>query len=92
MDDITLNEVSAILSLSRSYLSTLFKKEVGISFTQYLIHFRLHRAIEILQKEDLPLNNVAEMVGYPNYAQFSKIFKSHKGISPTTYFKNIKIT
>ncbi|AJS58896.1 phosphoenolpyruvate hydrolase family protein [Paenibacillus sp. IHBB 10380] len=90
MDDITLNEVSAILSLSRSYLSTLFKKEVGISFTQYLIHFRLHRAIEILQKEDLPLNNVAEMVGYPNYAQFSKIFKNHKGISPTAYFKNLK--
>lgn len=82
MNEITLNEVAEILSLSRSYLSTLFKKEIGISFTQYLIDFRLNRAIEIIQLENLPLNRVAEMVGYPNYPQFSKIFKKHKGMSP----------
>lgn len=82
MDNITLNEVSDILSLSRSYLSTLFKKEMGISFTQYLIDFRLNRAIEIIQVENLPLGRVAEMVGYSNYPQFSKIFKKHRGISP----------
>lgn len=87
MDDITLNEVSDILSLSRSYLSTLFKKEIGITFTQYLIDFRLNRAIEIIELENLPLNRVAEMVGYPNYPQFSKIFKKHRGISPKEIMK-----
>lgn len=87
MDEITLNEVAEILNLSRSYLSTLFKKEVGISFTQYLIDFRLNRAIEILKLENLPLNSVAEMVGYPDYTQFSKIFKKYKGVSPKNYIK-----
>lgn len=87
MDEITLNEIAEILNLSRSYLSTLFKKEVGISFTQYLIHFRLNRAIEILKLENLPLNSVAEMVGYPDYTQFSKIFKKYKGVSPKYYIK-----
>lgn len=85
MNEISLNEIAEILRLSRSYLSTLFKKEVGLSFTQYLIDFRLNRAIEIIQKESLPLTNVAEMVGYPNYSQFSKMFKKHKGLSPTYY-------
>ncbi|MDQ0174829.1 phosphoenolpyruvate hydrolase family protein [Bacillus chungangensis] len=87
MDEITLNEIAEILNLSRSYLSTLFKKEVGISFTQYLINFRLNRAIEILKLENLPLNSVAEMVGYPDYTQFSKIFKKYKGVSPKYYIK-----
>ena len=87
MDEITLNEVAEILNLSRSYLSTLFKKEMGISFTQYLIDFRLNRAIEILKLENLPLNSVAEMVGYPDYTQFSKIFKKYKGVSPKSYIK-----
>lgn len=87
MDHISLNEVAEIINLSRSYLSTLFKKEVGISFTQYLIDFRLNRAIEILHKEKLPLTIVAEMVGYANYADFSKIFTKHKGVSPTIYAK-----
>ncbi|MFJ6266696.1 helix-turn-helix domain-containing protein [Lysinibacillus xylanilyticus] len=77
--------MAEILNLSRSYLSTLFKNEVGISFTEYLINFRLNRAIEILKLEKLPLNNIAEMVGYPDYTQFSKIFKKYKGVSPKNY-------
>ncbi|MFC9539973.1 phosphoenolpyruvate hydrolase family protein [Lysinibacillus sp. NPDC056959] len=89
MDEISLNEVAEILSLSRSYLSTLFKKEMGISFTEYLINFRLNRAIEILKFEKIPLNNIAEMVGYPDYTQFSKIFKKYKGVSPKNYLTSI---
>lgn len=85
MEEIKLNELAEILNLSRSYLSTLFKKEVGISFTEYLIDFRLNRAIEILAKDNLPLHSVAEMVGYSNYAQFSKIFKKQKGVAPKTF-------
>ena len=68
-EPITLNELAGIMNLSRSYLSTLFKKEMGISFTTYLIDYRINRAIEILQEKSLPLNMVAELVGYSNYAQ-----------------------
>ncbi|GKV67409.1 MULTISPECIES: phosphoenolpyruvate hydrolase family protein [unclassified Sporosarcina] len=82
MNEITLNEIVEILNLSRSYVSTLFKKEVGISFTQYLIEYRLNRALEIMELENLPLNRVAEMTGYQDYSQFSKIFKKYKGVSP----------
>ncbi|WP_407267962.1 phosphoenolpyruvate hydrolase family protein [Radiobacillus sp. PE A8.2] len=91
MEDITIHELAHILNLSRTYLSTLFKQELGISFTQYLINFRMNRAIEILKTKDLPLHIVAEMVGYPNYTNFSKIFKKYKGVSPRKYIEtNIK--
>ncbi|MFU0791809.1 MAG: phosphoenolpyruvate hydrolase family protein [Virgibacillus proomii] len=85
MDEITLNDLASILNLSRPYLSSLFKTEVGIPFTQYLIDFRLNRAIEIMREKRLPLSTVAEMVGYPDYAQFSKIFKKRIGVSPTMF-------
>ncbi|SJZ70319.1 Predicted TIM-barrel enzyme [Garciella nitratireducens DSM 15102] len=91
-DEISLNEISDMLHLSRSYLSTLFKKEMGISFTDYLIDFRLNRALEILQNKNLPLITVAEMVGYPSYSQFSKIFKKRKGMSPREFLKSNKTT
>lgn len=91
-EPITLNELAGIMNLSRSYLSTLFKKEMGISFTTYLIDYRINRAIEILHEKSLPLNMVAELVGYSNYAQFSKIFKSRKGVSPSEYIKTNKKT
>lgn len=90
MDEISLNEIAEMLSLSRSYLSTLFKKEMGISFIEYLINFRLNRAIEILKFEKIPLNNIAEMVGYPDYTQFSKIFKKYKGVSPKNYLTSFQ--
>lgn len=88
-DEVSLQEIAEILHLSRSYLSTLFKAEMGVSFTDYVIDFRLNRAIEILQEKPfLPLTTVAEMVGYPNYAQFSKIFKKRKGESPREFMKS----
>ncbi|GGH73204.1 putative TIM-barrel enzyme/AraC-like DNA-binding protein [Pullulanibacillus pueri] len=89
-EEISLNELSDIMNLSRSFLSTLFKKEMGISFKDYLIHFRLNRAIEILQEKELPLTLVAQMVGYSEYAPFSKIFKKKIGVSPRAYLHNIK--
>ncbi|MFC0301186.1 phosphoenolpyruvate hydrolase family protein [Virgibacillus soli] len=90
-DEISLNEISDILHISRSYLSTLFKKNVGVSFTDYLIEFRLNRALEIYQEKKLPLTTIAELVGYPNYSQFSKIFKKRKGMSPREFI-NTNIT
>lgn len=87
-DEISLNEISEILHVSRSHLSTLFKKNVGVSFTDYLIDFRLNRALEIYQEKKLPLTIVAELVGYQNYSQFSKIFKKRKGKSPREFIKS----
>lgn len=82
MNDISFLDLAKVAHVSRSYLSTLFKKEVGCSFSQYLVNFRINKAVEILNKKEIPLSTVASLVGYDDYAQFSKMFKKYKGYPP----------
>lgn len=82
---ITLQALSTVLHVSTPYLSTLFKKKMGISFTEYLIRFRLNKACELLEVSELPIQEVALRVGYPDSVQFSKIFKKYKGMAPRNY-------
>ena len=82
---ITLQALSTVLHVSTPYLSTLFKKKMGISFTEYLIRFRLNKACELLEVSELPIQEVALRVVYPDSVQFSKIFKKYKGMAPRNY-------
>ena len=63
--------------MSPSYLSTRFKKETGASFTEYLIRYRVNKAKNLLKEKQNRCREVAENVGYKDYAQFSKIFKKY---------------
>ena len=73
------------LNVSAAYFSTIFKKEVGLSFVAYLTKVRLERAIELLRTTEDKTYVIAEAVGYaePNY--FSYVFKKQYGISPSKY-------
>lgn len=82
MNEISFLDLAKVAHVSRSYLSSLFKKEVGCSFPEYLVKFRINKAVDILNKKDIPLSTVASLVGYNDYSQFSKMFKKYKGYSP----------
>lgn len=82
--EIQLKELALVAHVSQSYLSTKFKREVGISFTEYLIRYRMNKAKEFL-KEKISCKEVASKVGYLDYAQFSKIFKKYVGITPKEF-------
>lgn len=82
MHKISFLELAKVAHVSRGYLSSLFKKDVGCGFPEYLVKFRINKAAEILQKENVSLMEVANMVGYKDYAQFSKMFKKYKGHPP----------
>ncbi len=82
MYKISFVELAKVAHVSRGYLSSVFKKNVGCNFPEYLVKFRINKAAEIIQKEELPLSEIANMVGYSDYAQFSKMFKKYKGYSP----------
>lgn len=85
MHKISFLELAKVAHVSRGYLSTIFKKDVGCSFPEYLVKFRINKAAEIIKKEELPLIEIANMVGYKDYSQFSKMFKKYKGYSPTLH-------
>ncbi|MBU3093294.1 phosphoenolpyruvate hydrolase family protein [Clostridium sp. CM028] len=85
MNDISFLDLATVAHVSRSYLSSLFKKKIGCSFPQYIVKFRINKAVEILERENIQLSELASLVGYHDYSQFSKMFKKYKGLSPKQY-------
>lgn len=84
-EDITRTCLTDVFFLDEDYASKLFKKETGISFKNYVIHRRIEAAKELLRTTDLPVNIVADHVGYGNYSYFSRLFKKVTGVTPIEY-------
>lgn len=87
MRQIALEEVAEAIELSPAYFSTVFKKEIGINFSDYLISCRIEAAKEKLKNGNLPVNLIAEEVGYVDAKYFSKTFYKLVGLKPTEYRK-----
>lgn len=86
--DLSVEELCKYLNISATYLSVLFKKEIGMSFVSYLTKVRLEHAVELLNNTEDKSYMIAEKVGYtePNY--FSYVFKKQYGVSPSKYRTN----
>ena len=89
MHEVLLSDLASVAHISRSHLSTLFRKEVGCTFPQYLSQFRISKAKDIMKISNMKLNEVADMAGYKDYAHFSKVFKKITGVPPERYRQNI---
>ena len=83
--DLTVEALSQELHVSAAYFSTVFKRETGKSFINYLTDYRMEKAIRLLMEEEEKTYIIAESVGYsdPNY--FSYAFKKKFGMSPSKY-------
>ena len=77
------------LSLSRSRFQHLYSETFGTSVTKDIISSRLNKASELLITTDMPVKDIALMIGYGhNTSYFVKLFGSVYGISPGQYRKN----
>ncbi len=85
MNKISFNELALRVHLSRTYLSAMFNREVGVTFPEYLTQVRINKAIEIMRNKNINKTDIATLVGFSDYAYFSKIFKKHTGYSPSEY-------
>lgn len=84
-DPISLEEVSSEVGFSGSYFSTLFRKETGKNFLEYVTDVRIDEAKVLLRESRMTIENVAKSVGINDYKRFSKTFKKLTGISPKEY-------
>lgn len=84
-EQVTLNEVAENIYVSTFYISRMFKKELGISFVDYLNDVRIEKAKELLKDVKYKTYEVAELVGIPDPHYFSKIFKKYAGMTPSEY-------
>lgn len=88
--DFGLQQVSDELNLNQSYISRLFKKEMEVNFSQYLIEYRIKKACELLQLTEYKSNEISRMVGFADERYFSTVFKKKCGCTPKVY-RNKKI-
>ena len=84
---INLNELADALHFTPNYLSTLFSKSTGESFSHYLLRYRIQKAKELLESGKYKVYEVGDLVGYRNSEYFSKVFKDIVGLPPSAYVK-----
>ncbi len=89
-EPLTLDSVCRKIHLSKEYTARVFKREIGITVTQYINQQKLDIAKNILINDELDLQTVAKKVGFENYNYFSRIFKKYFGITPTTMKMELK--
>lgn len=78
---IQVNELADHLGLNRSYLTRLFKKNIGISLKDYILKIKLNEADKLLKETNLPINIIARSIGFDDPLYFSRIYKEKRGIN-----------
>jgi two-component system response regulator YesN len=86
-NELTLKEIAEVMGMNADYLSTVFREEVGETFSNYLARYRIDKAKQLLKELPLKVYEVAEQVGYKRYKYFVKVFKSIVGVTPAEYKK-----
>lgn len=81
----TVNDIAKYIGINRSYLTSIFKKKLGVPPQTYLINYKLEKAEILIKNTNLPIQEIATKVGYDNPLTFSKIFKQNYNLSPKNY-------
>ncbi|HEX2946174.1 MAG TPA: response regulator [Clostridia bacterium] len=85
--DLTRDSIAKQFYLNPDYLTRIFKKETGLSISDYLIRERVNIAKQLLVNTDMPVKDIVSRVGYTNFSYFSQIFRENTGLNPLTYRK-----
>lgn len=84
-DNITLNTLAEKFYVNSSYVSRLFKEELGENFIDYLTGKRMEEAMRLLLSTEMHVYEISEKIGYGNPKYFSQLFKKYTGMSPREY-------
>lgn len=84
-DEISLNTIAAEVGMSPSYFSSIFSKEMGKTFVEYLTEIRMDRAKELLMCSSMKTSEIGCEVGYKDPHYFSYIFKKTQNCTPKEF-------
>lgn len=88
--DLTLEECAARLHYHPSYIWRIMKKEMGVTFSEYLSQYRLKIAKQWLEETDMTIAEIATRLRYNNAQNFIRYFKKLEGITPGRYRKKVR--
>lgn len=83
--DLSLKTQAHLLDVNPSYLSTLFKKETGLTLTDYVNKKRVENAVFLLNTTTMQIQTIAQYCGIADVNYFTKIFKKYIGKTPKEY-------
>ncbi len=83
--DLSLDTLAARLHYNPSYISSVFRKETGIPFSDYLARYRHGKAIAYLVKTDIPIREISMKLQYTNPQNFIRSFRRTEGVTPGQY-------
>lgn len=84
---VTLEEVSSQAGFNTSYFSTVFKKETGFTFLEYVTMLRMNECKRLLRETDKNIAVICEEIGYSDMKHFAKCFKKYTGLKPNEFRK-----
>lgn len=84
-EEISLNSVAAEVGMSPSYFSSIFSREVGQTFVEYLTEIRMDKAKELLMCSSMKTSEIGYEVGYKDPHYFSYIFKKTQKCTPKEF-------
>ncbi len=88
----SISELAHHIGLDRSYLGSVFKGQLNISPQDFLMHYRIDRACELMKNDTLSIGDISRSVGYDDQLLFSKLFRRIKGMPPREYRKICRMT
>ena len=83
--NISLDTLAFTVGYSAPHLPKEFKKEVGITISDYIQRLRCNKAAEMLKETDTSIADISFYVGYPDNNYFTKVFKKYFGVTPTVH-------
>lgn len=86
-NNITVASIADSCKIHRNYLCKIFRDQLGVSPQEFLITYRMNKAVQLLKTTSLSIKDIGNAVGYPNQLHFSRAFKNVYGISPSQWRK-----
>jgi AraC family transcriptional regulator len=83
--NLSLEELAAIIPISPHYFAHLFKRSTGISPHQYIVKCRIAKAKLLLKQRELPIIEVGQQVGFQSQSHFTRVFREHTQTTPKVY-------
>lgn len=91
-EKLTLTDIAIKVNLSQSYLSTLFKKETGITVSDYIQQVKIEEAKNFLTYTSTSLSEISSLLNFSDQSYFTKVFKKITGLTPDQYKKNFHLS
>ncbi|MDM5337392.1 AraC family transcriptional regulator [Fictibacillus enclensis] len=91
-EKLSLSILSDHLSMNPKYLSNLFKKEVGISITEYIQETKIDEAIKIMTFSNYSLSEIPALLNFTDQSYFTKVFKKYTGYTPKKYLQKVTVS